>query len=77
MGMRTPRKKRGRPKKAIKRADVINIRLEPLEKKAFSDAAAVAGLDLSGWVRERLRRAAVRELEDVAMPIAFLKAMEE
>jgi uncharacterized protein (DUF1778 family) len=69
--VKTP--KRGRPAKAVTREDVLQIRLEPLEKKAFTDAASLAGLDVSSWVRERLRRAAVLELEAAAMPIAFLQ----
>jgi hypothetical protein len=65
----------GRPEKAVKRGEILNIRLEPLEKQAFTDAALLAGLDVSAWVRERLRRAAIRELEDAALPIAFLKTL--
>lgn len=60
------------PKKTDKFEDILHIRLQPLEKQAFTDAADLAGIDLSSWVRERLRRAAVRELEDAALPIAFL-----
>lgn len=71
--MATVKRKRGRPSKAVTRADVLQIRLEPLEKKAFTDAAMLSGLGVSAWVRERLRRAAMKELEDAAMPIAFLK----
>jgi len=73
------RSKGGRPPKPStdRMDDVLHLRLQPLEKKAFTDAASLAGLELSGWVRERLRRAAIRELEEVAMPIAFLKAMAQ
>jgi len=69
--------KGGRPKKSLKREEILNIRLQPLEKKAFSDAAKLAGIDVSAWVRERLRRSAIRELEDAAIPIAFLKALSK
>lgn len=72
-GMLSRKAKGGRPKKSVKMDDILHIRLEPLEKKAFMDSAALAGLDVSSWVRERLRRAAIRELEDAAIPIAFLK----
>jgi hypothetical protein len=47
--------------------------LEPSEKEAFKSAADLAGVSLSSWVRERLRRMAIRELEEVAHPIAFLR----
>lgn len=67
-------KKMGRPKKqpdAVK-ADYIEVRCEESEKKAFRAAADAAGLPLSGWIRERLRRVARKELEDMNMPVAFL-----
>jgi len=70
-------KKMGRPKKspeAIK-ADYIEVRCEESEKQAFRKAAEAAGLPLSGWIRERLRRAARKELEDMDMPVAFLNRM--
>jgi uncharacterized protein (DUF1778 family) len=67
-------KKMGRPKKkpeAVK-ADYIEVRCEESEKQAFRAAAEAAGLPMSGWIRERLRRAARKELEDMSMPVAFL-----
>lgn len=63
---------RGRPRKATKRDDYLELRLAGLEKKAFRDAAALAGLPLSTWARERLRRAAIRELEEAGERAAFL-----
>jgi uncharacterized protein (DUF1778 family) len=66
--------RRGRPPKQAnqRKADYLDIRLEPAEKQAFKDAAALSGLDLSAWVRERLRSAARKELDSAAMPVAFL-----
>lgn len=74
--MDTKRRKPGRPKKAPGRTkgDWLDIRLETAEKQAFRDAADVAGLDLSAWVRERLRKAAREELEGVGRVAAFLVA---
>lgn len=66
----------GRPKKLKKLDDNLEIRVESTEKQAFKDAAALAGIPVSTWVRERLRRAAVRELEEAARPIAFLTSEE-
>jgi len=40
--------------------------------QAFKDAATLAGMAVSVWVRERLRRAARKELEDADKPVAFL-----
>lgn len=54
------------------KAEYLEVRLENAEKQAFKDAADLAGLALSAWVRERLRTAARRELEDADKPIAFL-----
>lgn len=69
------KKKRGRPFKDSSRLrnDPLLVMLEPSEKEAFKDAADLAGVSLSSWARERLRRMAVRELEEAAHPIAFLK----
>jgi antitoxin component of RelBE/YafQ-DinJ toxin-antitoxin module len=67
-------KKMGRPKKvadAVK-TDYIEVRCEESEKLAFKVAAEAAGLPLSGWIRERLRRVARKELEDLELPVAFL-----
>lgn len=68
-------KKKGRPTKEPEhlRNDKLLVRLEQDEKEAFKDAADLAGISLSSWVRERLRRVAVRELQEAAQPIAFLK----
>lgn len=66
--------KTGRPKKAADavKADYIEVRCEESEKQAFKAAAEAAGLPLSGWIRERLRRIAKRELEGLSMPVPFL-----
>ena len=55
------------------KTEMLKIRVDSLEKQAFEDAAGIAGLPLSAWIRERLRRMAVRELEDAGRPIAFLQ----
>lgn len=55
------------------KTDTIQIQLHPKEKEAFEKAADLAGIPLSAWVRERLRKMAVRELEDASLPIPFLK----
>lgn len=71
------KKKLGRPRKqanAVK-ADYIEVRCEEAEKQAFRAAAEASGLPLSGWIRERLRRIARKELEDMNMPVAFLERL--
>lgn len=67
-------KRRGRPLKgsAQAKAELLQVRLDTAERRAFKEAAELAGIDLSAWVRERLRWAATRELEAMARPVAFL-----
>ena len=69
------KKGRGRPLKEQDqlRNESLLVRLETDEKEAFKDAAALAGISLSSWMRERLRRIAIRELQEASRPIAFLK----
>jgi hypothetical protein len=54
------------------KTDNLLVRLSPAEKKGFSDAAELAGIPLSAWVRERLRWAAVKELQAADRQVAFL-----
>ena len=74
----TTQRGRGRPPKrsAEKKADYLALRLDESEKEAFRDAANVAGVPLSVWVRERLRTAARRELIEAGRKIAFLAPPE-
>jgi hypothetical protein len=67
--------RRGRPPKGSDRTkgELLQIRLESAEKRAFEDAAELAGLALSAWVRERLRIVARKELEKNGKPVAFLR----
>ncbi len=57
------------------KSNFMKIRVQAEEKQAFEDAAKLAGISLSAWVRERLRSAARRELEDAEHPIAFLSGV--
>jgi predicted HicB family RNase H-like nuclease len=73
--MGTKRKRPGRPPKRpdqLKSKSLL-VRLAPTEKRAFADAAELAGVPLSIWVRERLRREAARELGEADRPIAFFR----
>ena len=51
----------------------IQIRLTEAEKRGFQEAADLAGIPLSSWVRERLRFAAIRDLESAGSQIPFVK----
>lgn len=68
-------RKRGRPPKDADQlqSESLLVRLGANEKEAFKEAAQLAGMPLSAWVRERLRQMAVKELHKAARPIPFLR----
>ena len=70
--MEKPR--RGRPPKGADKVKGIrlDVRLEEAEKEAFRQAAELSGLDMSAWIRERLRTASWKELERAGMPVPFI-----
>jgi hypothetical protein len=74
--MNTRNSKRGRPSKGEngRKAAYLDIRLGAGEKQTFKDAAAQAGLNLSAWVRERLRASAHKELKGGRHPEQLLSA---
>lgn len=53
----------------------IQIRLTKPEKAGLVEAAELAGVPLSSWVRQRLRSVAIRELEDVGRRAPFVAAV--
>jgi uncharacterized protein (DUF1778 family) len=56
----------------VAKTEFVKIRLSEKEKDGFEQAADLAGISLSAWMRERLRRAAIRELEEASKPIPFI-----
>jgi hypothetical protein len=74
--MTTPReKRRGRPPKGSDKIKGVrlDLRLDADEKDGFRSAAELSGLELSAWIRERLRQAAWKELERAGQPVPFLR----
>lgn len=67
-------KRIGRPPKEPEatKARYLQVRLQQAEKEAFDAAAKLAGIDLSAWVRERLRLAARKELAQAGQNVPFL-----
>src|SRR5579883_2108795 len=67
-------KRKGRPPKGAGKTKMsfLQVRLDEAEKRAFTEAAELAGLALSAWVRERLRLQARKELEKAHRTVAFL-----
>ena len=55
------------------KGQVLQIRLSDAEKQGFQAAAAFAGIPVSSWVRERLRVAAIRELENAGQKVPFVE----
>ena len=57
----------------MKKNELFLLRLQPDEKMTFQQSANLAGISLSAWARERLRRAAIRELQEAGEPVPFLE----
>ena len=72
--MKTKKARLGRPPKGsgLTKSESILLRLDPGEKKGFGEAALVAGVPLSIWIRERLRIVAKFELQSAGRTVAFL-----
>jgi len=68
-------KPRGRPpkQKGSGKTRYLQVRVTDPEKAAFDAAAELAGLDMSAWVRERLRAVARTELEGYGKAVSFIK----
>lgn len=58
---------------SVAKGEILQIRLTETEKRGFQAAAALAGIPLSSWVRERLRLAAIRDLESAGQKIPFVE----
>jgi hypothetical protein len=73
--MENIKSKRGRPPKKANDlyTEDLLVKLKADEKEAFRNAAELAGVPLSTWVRERLRRVAMRELQEASRPIPFIR----
>jgi len=70
--------RRGRPPKGSGQIKGIRLdmRIMPAEKEGFKAAAELAGLELSSWIRERLRSAARKELAGARQPVPFLSTRQ-
>ncbi len=55
------------------KSEMLKARVSVSEKNAFQEAADLAGIPLSTWVRERLRHVAIRELEGAGIPVHFVR----
>jgi Protein of unknown function (DUF1778). len=74
--MKTPgTKRRGRPRNGSGQIKGfrLEMRVDEGEKEAFRVAAELSGLEMSGWIRERLRAAARKELSGAGKPVPNLQ----
>jgi predicted DNA binding CopG/RHH family protein len=71
--------KRGRPKsqKHGLKSVRLDLRAAEDERLAFKLAADLAGLPLSTWIRERLRKLAAKELESEGRQVPFYQHLME
>lgn len=58
----------------IAKSETVKVRMDSSEKQSFEEAASMAGISLSAWTRERLRRAAAKELAEAGRQIPFVQA---
>lgn len=56
-----------------RKENLLKVRIQVEEKESFQNAADLAGVSLSAWARERLRKVALLELKEAGQSIAFLK----
>ncbi|MFL5741388.1 MAG: hypothetical protein ACJ75B_14285 [Flavisolibacter sp.] len=61
----------------MKKDSQVLIKLSAAEKESFKRAAELSGIGFSAWARQKLRSAAIKELEDVGEPIAFLTTIKQ
>lgn len=54
----------------------VLIKLSEDEKKAFKKAAELSGVGFSAWARQKLRLAAIKELQEVGIKVDFLSDTE-
>lgn len=66
----------GRPKAKKPKTELFHVRMTEEEKQAFSQCASLSGIPTAAWVRERLRKAAIRDLEEAGLKIPFLRIPE-
>ena len=55
-----------------KKTESFLIRVTEEEKSGFWEAASLAGIPLSTWARERLRLAAIQELQNAGRKVPFI-----
>lgn len=60
----------------MSKSQTVQIRVTEAERIGFRQAAKLAGIPLSSWVRERLRVSAIRELEHAGQRVPFIEQIK-
>lgn len=60
----------------MKKDTQILIKLSESEREGFKKAAEIAGIGLSAWARQKLRSAAIKDLQEVGEKIPFLEPIK-
>ena len=62
-----------RPRSADPKTYYLKMRLTPDERLTFEECAEISGIPMAAWIRQRVRKAAVRELEGAGRAVTFLR----
>jgi hypothetical protein len=60
---------------SVKKDTQILIKVSEPEREGFRRAADIAGIGVSAWARQKLRAAAIQELQTVGEKAAFLSSV--
>lgn len=60
----------------MKKDTQILIKLSESERDGFKRAAEIAGVGLSAWARQKLRSAAIKDLQEIGEKIPFLEPLK-
>src|SRR3546814_15923353 len=59
----------------MQRTSILQIRVSAAEKESFELAGEIAGIPVSAWARQALRRAAASELRPMGIKVPFAEAL--
>src|SRR3546814_2718656 len=60
----------------MQRTSILQIRVSAAEKESFELAGEIAGIPVSAWARQALRRAAASELRPMGIKVPFAEALD-
>lgn len=57
----------------MKKDSQVMIKVSESEREGFRRAADIAGIGLSAWARQKLRAAAIKDLQELGEKVPFLE----